>query len=599
MISADALHAVAVLAPPGYRAGPLDVLRRLGIAAVTQGWLTDWAKAFWTPEAIEGLRQPEPGCSHPTFVASHADVAVLSARALTALAPALAESDDAASGFLISQSPEHCDHHFRFRPDIRWVADGLDFRISHNAWRDATGWVRAGSRERSPEHETGGLLFGEFDETMGIAWVTNVSGPPQDSDFSAEHFICGTHGTADLCEDYKHRTRGIVHYVGTWHSHPVSPARPSPTDYAGIGTIFAAAPDDGAHQLMVIVGHAADPQSELGAYAFEKRELAAHRTEIDMAIEVRGGVTIPPPVAASAKIIGLSLSGGGSRAVAFHLGTLRALEDLGLLDDIDVISGVSGGSVLTGLLGYTDAPFADVDRNAVAFLRRGLVMPGLKKLLHPARAAPLLWNLGFVALPTLATDLLASSTGRLGSLFPRLRTVSGAVSRWSWPFRRRYSRTHVLADAIADVVGAQHCDASTRQGKSIVFNACELRTGTAFRMSNERFGCWRYARNMKARLKHSLNWATCSLVRRPRRPPVPRSNQIEKLLPAQRTRAHTPPCPPDPRPCVALHATAGQRPRHGHRNRYSPSIPDQHASPRCSGGPCGAENSRAHLSVAS
>ena len=211
-----------------------------------------------------------------------------------------------------------------------------------------------------------------------------------------------------------------------------------------------------------------------------------------MAIEVRGGVTIPPPVAASAKTIGLSLSGGGSRAVAFHLGTLRALEDLGLLDDIDVISGVSGGSVLTGLLGYTDAPFADVDRNAVAFLRRGLVMPGLKKLLHPARAAPLLWNLGFVALPTLATDLLASSTGRLGSLSPRLRTVSGAVSRWSWPFRRRYSRTHVLADAIADVVGAQHCDAPTRQGKSIVFNACELRTGTAFRMSNERFGCWRY-----------------------------------------------------------------------------------------------------------
>ena len=50
----------------------------------------------------------------------------------------------------------------------------------------------------------------------------------------------------------------------------------------------------------------------------------------------------------------------------------------------------------------------------------------------------------------------------------------------------------MLADAVADVVGAQHCDAPTRQGKSIVFNACELRTGTAFRMSNDRFGCWRY-----------------------------------------------------------------------------------------------------------
>ena len=492
MISAHARHAVAVLAPPGYRAGPLDVLRRLGIAAVTRTWLDDWAKAFWTSEAIEGLRQPEPGCSDPTFVASHADVAGLAARALNALAQTLAKPDGDASGFLITQSPEQRDHHFRFRPDIRWVAGGIDFRMSANAWRDLTGWIRAGTRERSPEHETGGLLFGELDETLGIAWVTNVSGAPQDSRFSAEHFICGTHGTADLCEDYKQRTRGIVNYVGTWHSHPISPAEPSDTDYAGIGTIFAAAPHDGAHQLMVIVGYASQPRPQLGAYAFEKQELAANRTGIKIALTARGGVTTPAPIAELNKTIGLSLSGGGSRAVAFHLGTLRALEDLRLLDDVDVISGVSGGSVMAGLLGYTDATFTDVDRNAVTFLRRGLVMPGLKKLLHPARAAPLLWNLVFVALPTLAADLLTSSTGRLGSLFPGLRTVSGAVSRWSWPFRRRYSRTHVLADAIADVVGAQHCDAPTRQGKSIVFNACELRTGTAFRMSNERFGCWRY-----------------------------------------------------------------------------------------------------------
>ena len=492
MISAAARHAVAVLAPPEYRAGPLDVLRRLGIAAVTRGWLTDWATAFWTSDPVEGLRQPEPGCSDPTFVASHADVASISAQALNAVAEALAEEDDAASGFLISRSPDHRDYQFRFRPDIRWVADGLDFRMSTNAWRDMTGWIRTGSRERSPEHETGGSLFGELDETLGIAWVTNVSGPPQDSKFSPDHFICGTHGTSDLCRDYEDRTHRIVRYVGTWHSHPVSPAEPSNIDYAGICAIFAAAPGDGAHQLMVIVGHAADPQPQVGAYAFEKRQLAEHPTGIEMALVVRGGVTTPSPAAALDKTIGLSLSGGGSRAVAFHLGTLRALEDLKLLDDVAVISGVSGGSVMTGLLGYTDAPFADVDRNAVAFLRRGLVMPGLKKLLHPARAALLLLNFAFVALPTLATDLLASSVGRLGSLFPGLRGASGAVSRWSWPLRRHYSRTHVLADAIADVVGAQHCDAPTRQEKSIVFNACELRTGTAFRMSNERFGCWRY-----------------------------------------------------------------------------------------------------------
>ena len=492
MIGATAREAVAVLAPTGYGAGPLDVLRRLGIAAIARDWLSDWAQAFWTREPIDDLRQPEPGCSDPTFVASHADVATLSAQALNALAHTLAEPDDAASGFLISRSPDHRDHQFRFPPDIRWVADGFDFRMSRNAWRDMTGWIRAGTRERSAEHETGGLLFGELDETLGIAWITNVSGPPRDSTFSPEGFVCGTHGTRDLCEDYDARTHGIVRYVGTWHSHPVGTAKPSHTDYLGIYDIFTAAPDDGAHQLMAIVGHAAGPQPELGAYTFQKQELAALDTGTELTLAVHGGTTTPPPVAALDKTIGLSLSGGGSRAVAFHLGTLRALEDLKLLDEVDVISGVSGGSVMTGLLGYTEAPFADIDRDAVEFLHRGLVLPGLTKLLHPARAAALVWNLAFVAVPTLLCDLLTGSASRVASLFPGLRSACSALSRTSWPNRRRYSRTHVLADAIADVVGPQRCNAPTRQRKSIVFNACELRTGTAFRMSNQRFGSYRY-----------------------------------------------------------------------------------------------------------
>ncbi len=492
MISATAHHAIAVLAPIGYHAGPLDAIRRLGIAAIARDWLSDWAQAFWTRQAIDGLRQPEPGCSDPTFVASHADVAALSSRALNSLAQALAEPDDSATGVLISCSPGHREHRLRFRPDIRWVADGIDFRVAENAWRDMTGWIRAGTRERSDEHETGGLLFGELDETLGIAWVTNVSGPPRDSTFSPEGFVCGTHGTRELCDDHNARSHGIVRYVGTWHSHPVGTAKPSLTDYVGIADIFAAAPDDGAHQLMAIVGYAARAQPELGAYTFHKQELAGLDTGTELTLSVRGGITIPPPVSALDKSIGLALSGGGSRAVAFHLGTLRALEDLNLLNEVDVISGVSGGSVMTGMLGYTEAPFADVDRNVVQFLRRGLVAPGLVKLFHPARAAPLVWNLAFVALPTLLADLLASSASRLASFFPGLRRACSPVSRCSWPFRRRYSRTHVLADAIADVVGPQQCDAPTRQHKSIVFNACELRTGTAFRMSNQIFGSYRY-----------------------------------------------------------------------------------------------------------
>jgi len=50
------------------------------------------------------------------------------------------------------------------------------------------------------------------------------------------------------------------------------------------------------------------------------------------------------------KRIGLALSGGGFRAAAFHLGVMRQLHTLGLLDKLDLISCVSGGSIAGGTL---------------------------------------------------------------------------------------------------------------------------------------------------------------------------------------------------------------------------------------------------------
>lgn len=44
--------------------------------------------------------------------------------------------------------------------------------------------------------------------------------------------------------------------------------------------------------------------------------------------------------------IGLALSGGGFRASIFHLGVIRRLEELGIMQDVSVISTVSGGSIV-------------------------------------------------------------------------------------------------------------------------------------------------------------------------------------------------------------------------------------------------------------
>ena len=49
--------------------------------------------------------------------------------------------------------------------------------------------------------------------------------------------------------------------------------------------------------------------------------------------------------------IALCLSGGGYRAMLFHLGALWRLNEAGLLPKIKRISSVSGGSIVAGLLG--------------------------------------------------------------------------------------------------------------------------------------------------------------------------------------------------------------------------------------------------------
>ena len=55
----------------------------------------------------------------------------------------------------------------------------------------------------------------------------------------------------------------------------------------------------------------------------------------------------PPP----APGIGLCLSGGGYRAMLFHLGTLWRLNELGYLPKLDRVSSVSGGSITSAILG--------------------------------------------------------------------------------------------------------------------------------------------------------------------------------------------------------------------------------------------------------
>lgn len=95
------------------------------------------------------------------------------------------------------------------------------------------------------------------------------------------------------------------------------------------------------------------------------------------------------PAEVSPLKIGLALSGGGSRAIAFHLGCMRALNDRGLLSKVQVLSTVSGGSVIGALWAYSDDSFEEFDKRVQTLLKKGLIW-GIVKNTFFSPEAPLI-----------------------------------------------------------------------------------------------------------------------------------------------------------------------------------------------------------------
>lgn len=185
--------------------------------------------------------------------------------------------------------------------------------------------------------------------------------------------------------------------------------------------------------------------------------------------------------------IALALSGGGSRAMAFHLGCLRGLHKAGLLSQVSVISSVSGGSVLAALYCSEPGDFNDFEQKVREALASGFAKPALMTALTTSEGPK-----AVVTFAALAVDRFAALTVR--SILKVSRIPFG--KNWKWlaesPLRRWASRTTILRRTFSTLFNRKRLTELRLDRPRLIIVACELRAKAAFYFTSEQLHCWRY-----------------------------------------------------------------------------------------------------------
>lgn len=520
---------LVAVARADHSGGPRDVIRRAKLETCRRAELRPFADAFWPRERRHPIFQPEPGCSANTFIGSAADMAGLAAAMLNFAAADLVRdhasrsSAESATAHLITQSHADVAESVPRQISFAWHADvvsvdlaaGFQVRIARGAWAEMEAWVARACRTLGPTVETGGVLFGERNDACRVIWISEILGPPPDSSSAPEGFVCGVEGVASANEEKRQRTGESVGFVGMWHTHPTAAPLPSTTDLLGMAKITAAADSKSPKALLLIIGRTTGLAPSIGTFVFSRREFddmraSAESTERGVTV---GGLIVesseshhPPLIGARIctvrpartplpkKNVALALSGGGSRAIAFHLGCLRALHDRGVLEQVTVLSTVSGGSVIGALFAYCDGDFASFEDRVERLLRRGLMGSLARKALLSPHLVQSLATTATAGLAAVGADVMRSAVRLLHRAIGRESlALSNRTNRIQPPLRRWSSRSTAFEATLREeLFGDRMLTDRRRGGVEVILNATELRTGTAFRFGSSSSGCTRF-----------------------------------------------------------------------------------------------------------
>jgi integrative and conjugative element protein (TIGR02256 family) len=242
--------------------------------------------AFYSERAVDRMFQPEPGCSDPTFVGSTADVATLLCSALNSASGKLGITKTSVG--IVFSVPSESNRQWTLEtvelPSyIEVTAGNYRVRFGANVFSQAKSWVKQNGRRRSSANETGGLLWGLWDDAVQIIWIFGLSGPPPDSTHTPAHFMCGVVGTQEEHQQWVARSHGACGFVGHWHTHPDFPSEQSEIDIRTMATLVSSIGQNQKRSCMLIFGRS-NQDSSACIYIYESEGLGAGRELISVGI---------------------------------------------------------------------------------------------------------------------------------------------------------------------------------------------------------------------------------------------------------------------------------------------------------------------------
>lgn len=174
------------------------------------------------------------------------------------------------------------------------------------------------------------------------------------------------------------------------------------------------------------------------------------------------------------KKVGLALSGGGYRAVAFHLGVFKKLNELEVLDKIDVISTISGGSIAGAYYLIKKKNFDDFYKSLYHSLQKST----LKRVILAPRF--IFTVLILVALLSMGLIFLDSGWGISLTLF--------LICIILIFFHNIFPTTNLIAAAYDDVFFKKKCIKEFPETPAIAINATNIETGDIWTFSQRKMG---------------------------------------------------------------------------------------------------------------